>query len=244
MAVHGVRLKLPHLALDGLNQLEVASGIEPLVGKTQSGSTGSQIVGGALRIAGLVVLAVAIANRLGRTDDENPDLVSALEMADERATGTQNLIVRMGANDQHPPTAVQGTERLSPVLGELGQQVIGNGRVAVEPEIAQSDAAVGKAGHNAAGEGRSERWLDAPAGPEVWLSGMHPDPLPAKPEIGAGIRSRESPHPAVQGCGGMAGPANQSVLGPATWVQWKAAQRPLRDVSGSNPGPVLQPERR
>jgi hypothetical protein len=42
----------------------------------------------------------------------------------------------------------------------------------------------------------------------------------------------------------MAGPANQSVLGPATRVQWKAAEGPLRDVSGSNTGPVLQPERR
>jgi hypothetical protein len=98
-------------------------------------------VGGPLRVAGLVVLVLAIANGLRGTDDEDPNLIAVLEVPDQGAARSEDLVVGVRRNGQHPPPPMEGTDRLSSMLGELGKEGVRNGRVVVESKITQRNLA-------------------------------------------------------------------------------------------------------
>src|SRR5688572_13783813 len=72
---------------------------------------------------------------------------------------------------------------------------------------------------------------------------MSPDPPALEPEVRAGIGSRKSANPSVQGRSRMGGPADHPVLWAAAQVEWQTAEGTLGNIAGGDPRPVFQPER-
>src|SRR4051794_13365978 len=110
MGIDDVRLDVAHLTFDGLNELEVAPGIEPLIGKAETRRAATEVVGGTSGVTGLVVLAGAIADGLGGAHDKRTHLITVLEVADDGPAGPENLVIGMSCDDENPAAPMQRAE--------------------------------------------------------------------------------------------------------------------------------------